>query len=114
MGTRYGRRRRDGTYEYHDSEASLEAAKRQESRQTRAGFFGFVGLVAGGWLAYLGLQYAGAADWPKWTRFVGVLVGAGFGATLFFKLAEVVWKLLVGLLVIVILVAIGAFIWRAV
>lgn len=114
MATRYGRRRRDGTYEYHDSEASLQAAKRQEGREARAGFFGFVGLLIGGWLAYLGLQYIGAADWPKWTRFVGVLVGAGVCATLFFKLAEVVWKLFVALLAIVLLLAIGLFLWKSV
>jgi len=114
MGTRYGRRRRDGTYEYHDSEASLQAAKRREGRETRAGFFGLVGLVIGGWLTYLGLQYIGTAEWPKWTRFVGILVGAAVGATLLFKLAEVVWKLFVALLAIVVILTIGLFLWNAI
>ncbi|OZI16371.1 hypothetical protein CAL18_16675 [Bordetella genomosp. 7] len=114
MGTRYGRRRSDGTYEYHDSEASLKAAKRQENQRARAGFFGLVGLAVGGWLAYLGLQYAGAADWPKWTRFAGVLAGAGFCAVLFSMLAEVIWKLMAGLLVLAILTVIGTSIWQAV
>ena len=44
MGTRFGRRAADGTFEYHDSKESLVAAKRRESSDARSGFFGLIGL----------------------------------------------------------------------
>lgn len=46
MGTRFGRRAADGTFEYHDSRESLVAAKRSENSDARAGLFGFIGLLS--------------------------------------------------------------------
>lgn len=36
MGTRFGRRTSDGTFEYHDSKESLVAAKHRDSSDARA------------------------------------------------------------------------------
>lgn len=48
MGTRFGRRAADGTYEYHDSKESLVAAERRDNSDARAGLFGLIGLLVGG------------------------------------------------------------------
>ena len=45
MGTRFGRRAADGTYEYHDSKESLVAAERRDSSDARSGLFGLIGLL---------------------------------------------------------------------
>jgi hypothetical protein len=87
MGTRFGRRAADGTYEYHDSKESLVAAERRDSSDARSGLFGLIGLLVGGVLTYIVLIKVGT-DWPKWLRFGLVVAGAGGLAYVLAKFAD--------------------------
>ncbi len=113
MGTRFGRRTADGTFEYHDSHESLLAAKRSENSDARAGLFGFIGLLIGGVLTYIALLKLGT-DWPKWLRFGLVVVGAGGSAYVLAKLADLLWNIILMLVLLGVLYGIGSLIWKAV
>ena len=113
MGTRFGRRAADGTFEYHDSHESLVAAKRSENSDARAGLFGFIGLLIGGVLTYIALLKLGT-DWPKWLRFGLVVVGAGGSAYVLAKLADLICNIILTLVLLGVLYGIGSLIWKAV
>lgn len=111
MGTRYGRRSAGGGYEYHDSKESLLAAANEEARHSRAAFFGFIGLIAGGFLGYLCIQHAGGIDWPKPLRFAAVIAGGVGMAGLMAWLADAIWYTIVAVLMLAALWLIGSFVW---
>ena len=113
MGTRFGRRAADGTYEYHDSKESLVAAERRDNSDARAGLFGLIGLLVGGVLTYVSLLKVGM-DWPKWLRFGLVVVGAGGSAYVLAKLADLIWNIILTLVLLGVLYGIGSLIWKAV
>ncbi|NJD08536.1 MAG: hypothetical protein FIA97_18860 [Methylococcaceae bacterium] len=113
MGTRFGRRAADGTYEYHDTKESLVEAERSENSEALEGLFGFIGLLIGGVLAYIALLKLGA-DWPKWLRFGLVIVGAGGAAYALARLANLIWNLILTLMLLGVLYGIGSLIWKAV
>ena len=113
MRTRFGRRAADGTLEYHDSKESLIAAKNRESSHARAGLFGFIGLLAGGVLTHVLLLNSGV-DWPKWLRFILVLAGSGTLAYVLSKLADLIWNTILILWLLVVVLGIGALIWKAI
>lgn len=113
MGTRFGRRAADGTFEYHDSRESLVAAKRRESSDARSGLFGLIGLLVGGVLTYVALLKLGT-DWPKWLRFGLVIAGAGGLAYVLAKFADLIWNIILSLVLLAVLWGIGSWIWKAV
>lgn len=114
MSTRYGRRTADGTYEYHDSVASLDESVKREKSEFRAAIFGFIGLIVGGVLTYRGLSSLGLMDWPKWVRFILVILGAGVVAYALARLADLIWSIAVILLTLAVLWVIGVFVWDAI
>ena len=113
MGTRFGRRTADGTFEYHDSHESLLAAKRSENSDARAGLFGFIGLLIGGVLTYIALLKLGT-DWPKWLRFGLAIAGGGGLAYVLAKFADLIWNILLTLVLLAVLWGIGSWLWKAV
>jgi cation transport ATPase len=113
MSTRFGRRTADSTFEYHDSKESLDTARRREHSETRASLFGFIGLVAGGLVAYFALLKIGA-DLPKWLRFSLVLASAGVLAFVLAKWADLIWNIVLSMLLLAVLWGIGSWIWRVV
>ena len=113
MGTRFGRRAADGTYEYHDSKESLVAAERRDNSDARAGLFGLIGLLVGGVLTYVALLKFGA-EWPKWLRFGLVIAGGGGLAYILAKFADIIWSILMSLLLLAVLWGVGSWIWKAV
>lgn len=114
MGTRFGRRNADGVYEYHDSKESLIAAKRREESDGRSFLFGVIGLLVGGVFAYVAFLKFGGADWPKFIRFTGVILGAVFGAYVLAKFADFIWNILLFVVGMSILFGIGSVIWKAI
>lgn len=113
MATRYGRRIADGTYEYHDSRASLDAARERESRSDRAGLFGLIGFLIGGLLTYF-FVHKWSVDWPKWLHFGLVIGGAGISAYILAWLAEWIWDAVRILLLLGLLYGLGHFLWQAI
>lgn len=113
MATRYGRRTEDGTYEYHDSKESLEAAKQEEAAGCIRQFFGLVGLVGGGFLSYQAVQKYGL-DWPKWLRLTAVVVGAGSAALILGLLGRILAALIALAFSIGVLYSIGSWLWKVV
>jgi len=112
MAPRYGRCFADGTYEYHDSRSSLDAARERDSRSDRAGLFGLVGFLVGGLLTYFFVHKWGV-DWPKWLRFGLVIGGAGISAFVLGRLAEWIWDAVRILLFLGLLYGLGQFLWQA-
>lgn len=110
MATRYGRRMADGTYEYHDSRASLDAARERSS--DRANLFGLIGLLTGGVFFYF-LTLKWGSDWPKWLRFGMVIGGAGLLAYVLSKFADWIWNVLSVLLLLGVTLGVGKLIWQA-
>ena len=100
MGTRFGRRAADGTYEYHDSS------------DARAGLFGLIGLLVGGVLTYIVLIKVGT-DWPKWLRFGLVIAGAGGLAYILAKFADLIWNIILSLVLLAVLWGLGSWLWKA-
>jgi hypothetical protein len=113
MGTRFGRRSADGTYEYHDSKESLIAAERSENSEMRSGLFGLIGLLVGGVLTYVALLKLGGMEWPKWLRFGLVIAGGGVLGFTLSKLADLIWNILLALLLVGVMWGIGSVIWKA-
>jgi hypothetical protein len=114
MGTRFGRRAADGTFEYHDSMEELQGAEQSENSGARAVLFGLAGLLIGGFLTYTALRTFGAMDWPKWCRFVLVIAGGGVSAYVLAKLADLIWNVFLALVALAIVWGIGTLIWNAV
>jgi hypothetical protein len=114
MGMRFGRRAADGSYEYHDSKASLVEAERREASETRRGVFVLIGLVVGGFLTYALLKELGGLDWPKWLRMLLVLSGAGLAAFVLAILADVIWALLVLCMQAALMYCIGRLLWMVI
>lgn len=112
MGTRFGRRAADGTFEYHDSKESLVAAERRDSSDARSGLFGLIGLLVGGVLTYIVLIKVGT-DWPKWLRFGLVIAGAGGLAYVLAKFADLIWNIILSLVLLAVLWGIGSWLWKA-
>lgn len=113
MGTRFGRRAADGTYEYHDSKESLVAAERRDNSDARSGLFGLIGLLVGGVLTYVALLKVGM-DWPKWLRFGLVIAGGGGLAYVLAKFADLIWNIILSLVLLVVLWGIGSWLWKAI
>ena len=103
MGTRFGRRAADGTYEYHDSKESLVAAERRDNSDARAGLFGLIGLLVGGVLTYVSLL-----------KFGLVIVGGGGLAYVLAKFADLLWNIILTLVLLAVLWGIGSWLWKAV
>ncbi|QGZ40494.1 hypothetical protein IP92_03368 [Pseudoduganella flava] len=114
MGTRFGRRAADGTYEYHDSRESLVAAERRERSANRAFWFGIIGFIAGAVLTYTLLAHAGGLEWPRLARFGAVLAGGGVLAWALSRLADLIWYAILSIALLAVLTGIGAMIWDAV
>lgn len=114
MGTRFGRRAADGTYEYHDSKESLVAAERRENSETRGGLFGLIGVLIGGVFTYVALLKFGGTEWPKWLRFSLIIAGAGVAGFMLAKFADLIWNIILTLLLIAVIYGVGSAIWRAV
>jgi len=112
MGTRYGRRARDGTTEYYDSKAELVAAANRETAARMANIFTVIGLIGGGVLAYNLLHRTGASGWPKSIRFT-LLGGSAvvFGLVLR-VLGRYVLILLAVLLVGSLFLNLGRWLWH--
>jgi hypothetical protein len=107
MGTRFGRRAADGTYEYHDSKESLVAAERRDNSDARAGLFGLI--AAGRRRADLRLLLKVGMDWPKWLRFGLVIVGGGGLAHVLAKFADLIWNIILTLVLLAVLWGIGSW-----
>ncbi|MET4163113.1 hypothetical protein ABIE61_002976 [Marinobacterium sp. MBR-111] len=118
MGTRYGRRASDGTYEYYDNKDILLEAKERDERkarsEARAEAYGIFGFFACGVLAYLGFWYFDGADLPKWLRFSSIVASCCLGAFIFAKLADFLSMLISIVFLVAILGAIGFFVWSVV
>ena len=110
MATRYGRRAADGTFEYHDSRESLNAAKGRENSEDRAFIFGLIGLLVGGVLTYVALLKYGVT-WPKWLRFGLVIAGGGSVAYVLAKFADIIWQIILTLILLAVVWGIGSWIW---
>jgi hypothetical protein len=93
--------------------ATLTAIRRENS-EDRAGLFGFVGLLVGGILTYTAFHKLGGMDLPKWLRFSGVVVGAGVGAFILAKLADIIWGLIMTVVLLGIIYGIGTLVWHTV
>ncbi len=113
MATRFSRRTSQGNWEHHDDAASRDAAVQRENRSDRSSLFGLLGLLIFGVITWLVVMKHGA-DWPKWLRFGTVLAGAGVGAFVLSRLAELIWKLIVLAFGLALLYGIVALIWKAV
>jgi hypothetical protein len=112
MTTRYSRRLADGTFEHHNSRASLDAARERESETDRAGLFGLIGVLVGGVLSYFFVHKWGV-DWPKWLKFASVFVAAGVSYHVLSKLANWIWDGIRLLFLIGIVYGLGLLIWQA-
>lgn len=112
MGTRYSRRTTDGITEYHDSKESLIQAECRESSETLSIWFGWIGLLVGGVLTYVAFLKLGGMEWPKWARFIGILIGASAGAFTLAKFADLICTLVVTAILIAIVSSIGIGIWQ--
>src|SRR6218665_2621324 len=99
MGTRFGRRAADGTFEYHDNKESLVAAERRDSSDARSGLFGLIRPLVGGVLTYIVLIKVGT-EWPKWLRFGLVIAGAGGLAYILAKFADLIWNIILSLVLL--------------
>src|SRR6218665_1069959 len=113
MGTRFGRRAADGTFEYQDNKESLDAAGRRDSSDARSGLFGLIGLLVGGVLTHIVLIKAGT-EWPKGLRLGLVIAGAGGLAYILAKFADLIWNIILSLVLLAVLWGIGSWIWKAV
>lgn len=112
MGTRFGRRAADGTFEYHDSKESLIAAERRDNSDARSGFFGLIGLLVGGVLTYVALLKVGM-HLPKWLRFGLVIIGGGGLAYVLAKFADLIWNIILSLVLLAVLWGLGAWLWKS-
>lgn len=113
MGTRFGRRAADGTFEYHESKESLVAAERRDNSDARAGLFGLIGLLVGGVLTYVALLKVGM-EWPKWLRFGLVIAGGGGLAYVLAKFADLIWSIILSLLLLAVLWGVGSWLWKVI
>lgn len=113
MGTRFGRRAADGTFEYHDSKDSLVEAERRENSDARGTLFGLIGLLLGGVSTYVVLLNIGM-DWPKWLRFSLVIVGSGGMAYLMARFADLIWNIILTVILLGVIWGLGSWLWRAV
>lgn len=112
MGTRYGRRAADGTFEYHDTKEELFSAEAKEDSDFLSAVFGFIGLLIGGAITYGLLAKYGGDTWPKAARFGLILLGAGGMAYLLAKFSDFLMSL-IGLSIFGGIVwGIGALIWK--
>ncbi|WP_227817567.1 hypothetical protein [Nitrogeniibacter aestuarii] len=112
MAVRYSRRANDGTTEYHDSRESLYAAQQREALASKRHFYWFVGLIVGGALSYVASLKFGA-EWPKWGRFLLVILGAGATGKLLAMLTPVLSFMIRLSVSAAFLIGIGWLIWLA-
>ncbi len=112
MGTRYGRRARDGTTEYYDSKTELVAAANREAAARMANIFTVVGVIVGGVLAYHLLHRTGALGWPKAIRFIFLGGSAVVSGLVLRVLGRYVLMLLTVLLVGSLLLNLGRWLWH--
>jgi uncharacterized membrane protein YfcA len=114
METCYGRHADDGTMEYHDSKESLLRATQLETSSSNAALFGIIGFITGGVAVYVLMLKTGLMDWPKCIQFIaGSRAGAGAGAYVLAKLADMIMKAIVILIAITIVLGIGHAVWQA-
>ena len=113
MAKRFGYRIDDDTVEYFDNRQDLENAKQQTRSGLCAFLFGVLGLLIGGFLAYLFLLKNGL-EWHKWLRFGLVLGSAGGMAWLLAKLADFIVALILLAIAGAVIYGIGSVIWKAV
>jgi hypothetical protein len=92
----------------------MEAAETKENREFRAFTFGLLGLLAGGFLAYHGIQKFDLSDWPKFARFSSIFATGIAGAVAGAMLAEFIWWIFVLSICIGILYGICGLIWALV
>jgi prolipoprotein diacylglyceryltransferase len=119
MATRYSKRQHDGTVEYYDSRAELEAANPPVSMgNVVKGFagafnplFAVIGFLVGGIVA---LWWVAQMDtWPTWIRFGSVVAAATVVGYLAGKIGNALFMLAVALTGASIVGGIGYLIWRA-
>ena len=113
MSRRFGRRMADGSYEYYDSKEALIDAADRESSRARAKMFGLAGLFAGGVLTHVLLLKSGV-DWPKWLRFSLVIAGSGTLSYVLTILADLIWSIIMIVWLVVVVLGVGALIWKAI
>ena len=113
MGTRYGRRAADGTFEYHDSKESVAAAEQRENAEARSGLFGLIGLLVGGVLTYVALLKLGGMAWPKWLRFGLVIAGGGALAFVMAKFADLIWNIILSIVLLSVVWWLATLLWKA-
>ena len=113
MGTRYGRRAADGTFEYHDSKESVNAAEQRENAEARSGLFGLIGLLVGGVLTYVALLKLGGMTWPKWLRFGLVVAGGGALAFVMAKFADLIWNIILSIVLLSVVWWLATLLWKA-
>jgi len=105
MGKRYGRRRSNGMMEYSNSYEELVQSSKQENAALLAGFFGIVGLIAGGIAAYLLMQRLHIDS--RILRFLGVIIGCWLGCLLGAGLSPLWGKILKWTIILTVIAALG-------
>lgn len=110
MAKRFGRRTYfGGVMEYCDTVEELLAAQKIENARIRDFYFGVIGLMAGGLLAYVLMQWMHIDS--KIVRFVSVVVGIWLGRILGASLSVLWWTILKWTLSVTAIILIGVFIW---
>jgi hypothetical protein len=91
MTKRYGRRRIGGMMEYSNSYEELLQSQKRESAMIRDVFYGIVGLITGGIVAYLLMQRLHIDS--RIFRFIGVIAGCWGGCILGAALSPILAKI---------------------
>lgn len=112
MAKRFGRHAMNGTMEYYDTYEELRAAQQREYARFRTVCFGIIGLIVGGMLAYVLLQWMQVDS--KLVRFAGVIVSVWFCGVFGASLSALLWTILKWALSLAVIVGIGLLIWVAV
>lgn len=110
--TRYTERFKDGTSVHYDSADDLAAAQQARFNDSVQGWFAFGGLIIGGFIAY-SFTNAVIPDWPKFIKFIIVILSAVGLSVLLSRVAVVVFNIAAAIFGIAVLVGIGSLIWKA-
>ena len=109
MAKRFGRRALNGTMEYYDNRDECLAAQRRELAGIRMVFFGIIGAIAGGILAYSLLRWMHVDS--RLIRLIAVIVGAWLGGIIGANLSALLWTILKWTLILMAIIVIGLLIF---